>query len=257
MTGAPQAHSALVTRVTPTAVALGTPLVTHRGGAEAAGSLLAGLSHEAERVGAGHVILEWVGADGPIAPLLQGVLAHAEHPLVQFDRWERAMLRRRPGDDDGYSLRNVGKHRLRTIRQHRRRLDEALGASPVVRNRTDLGAIDAFLRLEASGWKGHEADGLALRQRDGARAFFEAACRQFISVRDACGSTHSNRRGAHRHDLHGARRAKGSSPSAPPTTRTWRSSDPASRSSSTPWKSSSEALSGAGSTRAPHRAIST
>ncbi len=131
-------------------------------------------------MGAGHVILEWVGADGPIVPLLQGVLAHAEHPLVQFDCWERAMLRRRPDDDDGYSLRNVGKHRMRTIRQHRRRLDEALGASPVVRNRTDLGAIDAFLRLEASGWKGHDADGLALRQRDGARAFFEAACRRFL-----------------------------------------------------------------------------
>jgi CelD/BcsL family acetyltransferase involved in cellulose biosynthesis len=179
-TGAPRGHSALVTRVTPTAVALGTPLVTHQGGADAARSLLAGLRREAARVGASHVILEWIGADGPIAPLLQGVLAHADHPLFQFDSWERAMLRRRPGDDAGYSLRNVGKNRLRTIRQHRRHLDEALGASPGVRTRTDLGAIDAFLRLEASGWKGHEADGLALRQRDGAKAFFETACRQFL-----------------------------------------------------------------------------
>jgi hypothetical protein len=122
-TGAPRGHSALVTRVTPTAVALGTPLVTHQGGADAARSLLAGLRREAARVGASHVILEWIGADGPIAPLLQGVLAHADHPLFQFDSWERAMLRRRPGDDAGYSLRNVGKNRLRTIRQHRRHLD--------------------------------------------------------------------------------------------------------------------------------------
>jgi len=180
-TGALLAHSALVTRVMPTAVALGTPLVTHRGSADAASSLLAGLRQEAERVGAGHVILEWVGADGPIAPLLQRVLADADHPLVQFDCWERAMLRRRTGDDDGYCLRNVGKNRLRTIRQHRRRLVEALGTNPYVRTRTDLGAIDAFLRLEASGWKGHEADGLALRRRDGAKAFFETACRRFLA----------------------------------------------------------------------------
>ena len=178
--GALQAHSALVTRVAPTAVALGTPLVTHRGGAEAAAILMAGLRDEAERVGAGHVILEWLGADGAIAPMLQGVLVDADHPLVQFDCWERAMLRRRPGDENGYSLRHIGKNRLRTIRQHRRRMDEALGATPGVRSRTDRGAIDAFLRLEASGWKGHDADGLALRQRDGATAFFETACRLFL-----------------------------------------------------------------------------
>ena len=179
--GEPQAHSALVTRVAPTAVALGTPLVTHGGGAEAAAILLAGLRHEAERLGAGHVILEWVGADGPIAPMLQGVLAHADHPLVQFDCWERAMLRRRPGDEDGYCLRHIGNNRRRTIRQHRRRMEEALGVTPGVRRRTDRAAIDAFLRLEASGWKGHDVDGLALRQRDGATAFFETACRQFLS----------------------------------------------------------------------------
>ena len=67
------------------------------------------------------------------------------------------------------------------IRQHRRRLNEAMGASPVIRSRTDLGAVDEFLRLEAWGWKGHESDGLALRRRDGTNAFFQTACRQFIS----------------------------------------------------------------------------
>ena len=179
--GAPLGHSALVTRVAPTAVALGTPLVTRRGGADAARSLMIGLRQEAERVRASHVIMEWVGADGPIAPLLQGVLAHTDHPIVRFDAWERAMLRRRPGDNAGYSLRTVGKNRLRTIRQHRRRLEEALGAIPDVRIRSDVGAIDAFLHLEASGWKGHKADGLALRQRNGATAFFKAACHQFLA----------------------------------------------------------------------------
>jgi len=179
-TGGHGAHAALVTRVTPTAIALGTPLVTAAGGHDAVACLMTGLSGEAERQGAGVVIMEWVGNDGPTAQLLRDVAAQTIHPLIEFDSWERALLRRRTEDEECYWLRSVGKNRLRTIRQHRRHLDAVLETSLSLRRRTDTSAIDAFLRLEASGWKGHQSDGLAFRRRAGSAKFFEAVSRRYI-----------------------------------------------------------------------------
>lgn len=179
-TEAHRAHAALVTRVTPTVIPLGTPLVTTTGGREAAACLVKGLSEQAERVGADLVIMDWVGNDGPTAQLLRDVAAHATHPLLEFESWERALLRRRSGDDGQYWLRRVGKHRLRTIRQHRRHLDAALETSLGLRKRVDNAAIDEFLRLEASGWKGHRPDGLAFRRQEGPARFFDEVCRRYI-----------------------------------------------------------------------------
>lgn len=175
-----KAHAALMTRVTPTVIPLGTPLVTRTGGHEAVACLITGLSEQAERLGAGLVIMDWVGNDGPTAQLLRDVAAHATHPVIEFESWERALLRRRSGDDEQYWLRSVGKHRLRTIRQHRRHLDAALETSLGLRRRVDNSAIDEFLRLEESGWKGYQPDGLAFRRQEGSARFFEEVCRRYI-----------------------------------------------------------------------------
>lgn len=173
------AHTALVTMVAPTVLALGTPLVTRAGGHDAVANLLTGLSGEAARQGAGLVIMEWLGNDGPVSQLLKDA-AQTIRPLIEFDSWERAFLRRRTDDEERYWLRGVGKNRLRTIHQHRRRLDAALGTGLSLRRRTDSSAIDAFLRLEALGWKGHRPDGLAFRRRAGSARFFEEVCRRYI-----------------------------------------------------------------------------
>jgi hypothetical protein len=178
-TGAPT-RPTLVTRVAPTAVGLGTPLVVLDRALEALTCAMTELWRTAEERGAGLVVMEWVGSDGPIAPLLREAAARTSHPPVEFASWERGCLRRRTDEDGCYWLEAIGKNRRRTIRQHRRQLDAALGSSPVVHRRTDSAAIQAFLDLEASGWKGHGPEGLALRRQAGTAAFFDAACRRYL-----------------------------------------------------------------------------
>jgi len=173
-------HSALQTRVAPTAVTLGTPLVTAEGGIEALACVMAAVRAEAERRGTSLVIMEWVGYDGPISRLLKEVAVARNNPIVEFDVWERGILRRRVRDEECYWLRAIGKNRRRTIRQHHRLLSAAVGRCPRVCTRTDGAAIDAFLRLEASGWKGHQPDGLAFGRRPATTKFFEVVCSRYI-----------------------------------------------------------------------------
>ncbi len=173
-------HVALRTRVAPTAVSLGTPLVTTEGGQEALGCLMNEIKREAERRRAGLVIMEWVGYDGPTAQLMRQAADETSTPLVEFDLWERGSLSRWVGTEERYWLRGIGKNRQRTIRQHRQHLIAALGASPSLQVRTDGGAVDAFLRLEASGWKGNQPDGLALWREATKTKFFEVVCGRYI-----------------------------------------------------------------------------
>ena len=179
-TGGRGKHSALQTRVAPTAVTLGTPLVTAEGGHEALACLMTEIRREAERRGASLVIMEWVGYDGPTARLLKEAAVETNNLLIEFDVWERGFLRRRAEDGECYWLRGIGKNRCRTIRQHRLHLDAALGTSPSLRMRTDGAAVDAFLRLEASGWKGHQTDGLAFWRQAATTKFFETVCGRYV-----------------------------------------------------------------------------
>jgi hypothetical protein len=173
--------AAVKTRVAPTAISLGTPLVTAEGGCEALACLMEEIKQEAVRQHASLVIMEWVGYDGPTARLLKDAAPTANSVLVEFDLWERAILRRQSGDGQDYWLRHIGKNRRRTIAQHRRQLASALGMSPRLRTRTDGDAVDAFLRLEASGWKGHQSDGQALFGEAKTTRFFEEVCDRYIS----------------------------------------------------------------------------
>ena len=173
-------HAALKTRVAPTAVALGTPLVSAEGGREALACLVTELGREAGRRGAGLVVMEWVSYGGPVARLLREAVCESGGLLMEFDTWDRGLLRRQAADGEPYWLRGIGKNRLRTIRQHRRRLEAALGVSLTLRVRDDVAAVEEFLRLEASGWKGHEPDGLAFQREAGTTGFFETVCDRYI-----------------------------------------------------------------------------
>ncbi len=173
--GANGVHSVINTRVAPTAVPVGTPLVAADRGAEALASMIVEIGH----VAAGHatelVVLEWMVAGGPVEALLEEVADRMAVKLVQFETWERGFLRRRAGEDD-YWLGAIGKNRRRTIRQHRRRLEEAIGADVTLRVATGGEAVEAFLRLETAGWKGHDPHGLALGRTPATAAFFREAC---------------------------------------------------------------------------------
>ena len=173
-------HLALKTRVAPTAISLGTPLLSVEGGREALTCLMTEIKREAELRQANLVVMEWMGYDGPTARLLKEAAVEANTLIIEFDTWERGFLRRQATDEECYWLRNIGKNRRRTIGQHRRQLSTALGTSPSLRKRTDGSAVDDFLRLESSGWKGHQPDGLALWRQAATTRFFEAVCDRYI-----------------------------------------------------------------------------
>ena len=179
-TGGP-GHTALKTRVVPTAVSLGTPLVSPDGGRDALACVLNEIRREAEQRGAHLVIMEWVGHDGPISGMLTEAGAETNNRLVEFDLWERGLLRRRDDEEEDYWLRGIGKNRRRSIRQHHQHLIEALGASPTLRKRSDGACVDAFLQLEASGWKGHEPEGAAMWRQVTTTRFFEAVCSRYLA----------------------------------------------------------------------------
>ena len=114
-------------------------------------------------------------------PLLAAIRRAAEAGGVDllFEREaERAALERRP---DGDYLSGLKSKRRSELKRQRRRLGESLDAELEARERTDTGnAVEAFLRLEASGWKGEGGTAMASDER--ATDFFRAMCAEFAAA---------------------------------------------------------------------------
>jgi CelD/BcsL family acetyltransferase involved in cellulose biosynthesis len=131
---------------------LGTPLVSpgEDGGVQAMTESMRGAR------GSTFAALEWLSADGPIGTDVDEL---APSP-IPFEDFSRAMLLRRRSNDylDG---RLKGKHR-REFRRISKGLEEQLGGELELVDRAgDPDAVEAFLELESSGWKGRSATALA------------------------------------------------------------------------------------------------
>ena len=113
--------------------------------------------------------LDWLAKSGPAAgvvfprlvedgPLHRALLAAARRSgraAVTLERFERAMLE--PGSDpDELWTRGAGKKALKDLQRRRRRLAEqgALEFSIVTSPKEVRDALEQFLTLESSGWKG-------------------------------------------------------------------------------------------------------
>lgn len=120
--------------------------------------------------------LDWLARSGPAAgvvfprlvedgPLHRALLAAARRSgraAVRLDRFERAMLA--PGSDpDELWTRGAGKKALKDLQRRRRRLAEqgAVEFSIVTSPREVRDALEQFLTLESSGWKGNSGALLA------------------------------------------------------------------------------------------------
>jgi CelD/BcsL family acetyltransferase involved in cellulose biosynthesis len=148
---------------------LGTPLLAPGREREA----LAGIVAAAAGAGAAFAGFEWVSGGGPIAAALA---VTAGPRAIEFDRFSRATLERRPEDD--YLEGWVKSKDRRELRRRARLLGEELGGEPELVDRSEDGtAIDDFLRLEASGWKGRE--GTALASIPGHPEFLRETARRF------------------------------------------------------------------------------
>ena len=103
--------------------------------------------------------LRRLGADGPAAAALRLAAADLGLTTVFESRSDRALLRRRP---DGSYLDAMRGHRRRELNRMGRALARELGAElEVVDETATPGAVEAFLELERSGWKGQRQTALA------------------------------------------------------------------------------------------------
>jgi CelD/BcsL family acetyltransferase involved in cellulose biosynthesis len=153
---------------------LGTPLLAAGDLGAAAEALIA--SAKRDRA-ATFLALEWMGADGPVAEAFAAAL-EGRHAHVA-ERFERATLRRRPEPD--YLEGRVSAKKAKELRRLRRALERELGAEIDVRDRAgDGAAVEAFLRLEASGWKGRA--GTAMAVIPGHDRFFREVCASFAEA---------------------------------------------------------------------------
>jgi CelD/BcsL family acetyltransferase involved in cellulose biosynthesis len=153
---------------------LGTPLVAPEQPGEDLAALIDGLPTAAS--GTVFAGLEWVDTAGPLGDALAEVLSGHRPRPIRFERFERALVRRRA--QPTYVEETLSSKHRRELRRQRRKLGEALEAEPQLVDRAGQdSAYDDFIALEASGRRADEQTVLAADP--GHAAFFKEMCRGF------------------------------------------------------------------------------
>lgn len=152
---------------------LGTPLVRADGLELAVGAMTRELMRQRT---AAFVGFDLLSGEGPVRDALRAAIEEEGGEEVPVDAYERAVLRRRATAHD-YYLTLKAKHRHELARK-RRRLEDELGARlETIDHAQEVEAVDEFLELEASGWKGRGGTALASVELDA--QFFRSVCRSF------------------------------------------------------------------------------
>ena len=142
---------------------LGTPLVHADGIESAVGALTRELMRQRT---AAFVGFDSLCDEGSVREALRASVEAEGGEELRVDMHERAALRRR-AISQGYAALKA-KHRHELARK-RRRLEEALGGTLETLDRAqECEAVDEFLELEASGWKGRGGTALASVELDAA-----------------------------------------------------------------------------------------
>lgn len=151
---------------------LGTPLLDGAHAEPAARELLA-FALDSGRP----LKLERLVDDGPVATAVARAAEDLELVTIEEARYERALLERR---SEATYLDGLRSHRRRELNRLHRRLEAHLGSALTVSDQAGQdGAIDRFLELERSGWKGRSET--ALGSSAGHSAFFRSVCESFAS----------------------------------------------------------------------------
>lgn len=135
------------------------------------------LIDEARAAGAHALILRDVSLNGAaMKSFTQALRQDGLLPIVLYSHLRACLDARRPADEVLHDALSAKK--LKELRRQRNRLAEQHGAVrfAVARSVDEvIGAIDIFLALEASGWKGER--GTALAKNDGDSSFIRRATR--------------------------------------------------------------------------------
>lgn len=119
--------------------------------------------------------LRLIDPQGPVARALIALCAAERRPLLEIQRHERAMLDSNLAADAYWTAKVRAKKRKELRRQHSRLAEHGHITHSVLDASKPLDAwCDAFLKLEARGWKGTERTALLSRERDA--RFFRTAC---------------------------------------------------------------------------------
>lgn len=151
---------------------LGTPLVDR----DRLDRYAAELVSAVERRGIGHFLVLRDIDEGPVLDALREEIGASGKVKIAFERSvERAAVERRPEADYMSTLKSSRRRRLN---RRQRKLAEAVDGELDCRYvRCADGAVETFLELEASGWKGEV--GTAMACDSGSTAFFAQMCKWF------------------------------------------------------------------------------
>ena len=152
---------------------IGTPLLSVP---EAATALVRGLVATA---GSSFAALEWLVADGPAYEPISDAIARSGLRCIEFERFSRAFLTRRP-DDDYFERSMKGKHRG-VMRRRWKKLDAELGGEPRLVDVTgDPAAVQELIEIEGSSKLA--AGGLVLKSHPAHERFFHEMCAGFAAA---------------------------------------------------------------------------
>jgi hypothetical protein len=130
------------------------------------------------------LVLPQVRLKGPVASMIGTVTEQRSLPVMIVNREQRPFLES-DIDGDDYLRQSVRPHHFRGLRRLKRRLAEQGNLEhKVARTAEDVRyALEGFLALEASGWKGRERSAMAT---DRLRAAFAREAVNRLAERDMC-----------------------------------------------------------------------
>lgn len=133
---------------------LGVPLVEPEAAEPVIAAWLAYLAGNADLPGL--LLLPFVPEDGPFGTVLAPILQRARMPAAPFNRHRRALLAPDSAERARYIEGSLSGRRLKELRRLGRRLGEfgALLFTATAEPDVVDAALDDFLMVEASGWKG-------------------------------------------------------------------------------------------------------
>jgi CelD/BcsL family acetyltransferase involved in cellulose biosynthesis len=151
---------------------LGMPLVEREAAEAVIATWLAHLAGNPKLPGL--VLLPFLPQHGPFATALAAILRRAQMPSAGFNPHTRALLAP-AGDRTAYVERALGRRKYRELQRTTRRLREC--GAPLFTAATEpaaaASAMEDFLTLEASGWKGRSGTAAACNGK--VRDFVKAA----------------------------------------------------------------------------------
>lgn len=155
---------------------LGTPLIAADAAPESAAALVQSLIASE---GASFVALEWLVEDGPVFGAIRAAIVQAGLESIEFERFERAFLRRRE-EPDYFERSMKGKHRG-VMRRRWRKLEQSLGCEPrVVDSTRHESAVEELIEIEAASRLAER--GMVLKSDPAYERFFREMCAGFAAA---------------------------------------------------------------------------